>query len=579
MATSRTALQTPRTARAAALATTPGLTAGSVTASESAAALTVVTTRLPSRAITHPAVGSAATAPTAMASRRKPRLPSLRASRDLSSGMWGSQLARTSPLRRKQTDTARRAVAEAPLLARLPLTAMVPDSVAVLDAKRAVERDGAGPSGEEEDQDGAPYEMLRPCLRIYEELNGHDHAEQRQRREPAGQSQDEQGRAPELEAGRHSGGRLGRDSGQLVLVGEERRRRVPDPRLLEAGAEEDNPRWRVGTGAGAGRRGSARGTSGSPPTGHGGRRRQAWVPRSTLPARSCLCSFSGLNGEAAENIVLEHRSDLGLHVDSGMGLEDDFDRLAEVHPTSEGIQQRVRPRLDRAHDHPFAGRADFQPHAAPAYIHAQVLTLRLMRPPDPLHRPRRCEMGERGVEGEGDVRHPRGIDGAQALAVERGDRQSRGGSVHRPFEPRDVGQVRKMRAGRKLGEELREVRAVLAEARARRWVPADEGVGGVAEEAPIDEGAHHGIHGLEDGRQRSEHVMAIDAEASASIEPVALDEIEEDGVLAAEQAGREALLELRQREHGHPFARPRRGASLPSAPRPAARRAREYPCP
>src|SRR5215468_5483257 len=129
MATSRTALQMPRTARAAALATTPGLTMGRVTANESAAALTLVTAPLPNRAISHPAVGSAATAPTAMASRRKPSLPSLRASRDLSSGIWGSQLARTSPLRRKQTDTARRAATGAALLARFPLTAMVPDSV------------------------------------------------------------------------------------------------------------------------------------------------------------------------------------------------------------------------------------------------------------------------------------------------------------------------------------------------------------------------------------------------------------------------------------------------------------------
>jgi hypothetical protein len=83
-------------------------------------------------------------------------------------------------------------------------------------------------------------------------------------------------------------------------------------------------------------------------------------------------------------------------------------------------------------------------------------------------------------------------------------------------------------------------------------MPSDEGVGRVAEEAPVHEPADHGIGGLESGGQGGEDMVAVDGEACPRVEPVVVDEVEERGVFGGEQAVREARLELTQRKHGHP---------------------------
>jgi len=93
--------------------------------------------------------------------------------------------------------------------------------------------------GEEEDEDGSPHEVLRPCLRIHEELDDHDHAEEGEGGEPTGQSEDEQGRAAQLEAGGHDGRDLRRESRQLVLIAEEGNGGLPASGLLKPRAEED----------------------------------------------------------------------------------------------------------------------------------------------------------------------------------------------------------------------------------------------------------------------------------------------------------------------------------------------------
>src|SRR5258708_9132720 len=108
-----------------------------------------------------------------------------------------------------------------------------------MEADEPVDGERAGAASQEEDEDGAPHEMLGPCLRIDEELDGHDHAEQGQRRQPGGQPEHEQGRAAELEGRRHDGRDLRRKSGELVLIAEQRDRGLPSTHLLETGAEED----------------------------------------------------------------------------------------------------------------------------------------------------------------------------------------------------------------------------------------------------------------------------------------------------------------------------------------------------
>jgi hypothetical protein len=92
-----------------ALDATPGARTGRTTATESTAALVEVTTRLPKRPISQPAAGRATTAPTARESKSRPSPPSPIPSRALRPGICGTQLATTAPLRKKHSETARRA--------------------------------------------------------------------------------------------------------------------------------------------------------------------------------------------------------------------------------------------------------------------------------------------------------------------------------------------------------------------------------------------------------------------------------------------------------------------------------------
>jgi hypothetical protein len=47
-----------------------------------------------------------------------------------------------------------------------------------------IERQDAGPAREQEQQNRSPQDVVRPGVRIDEDLNDRDHAEQRQRGQP-----------------------------------------------------------------------------------------------------------------------------------------------------------------------------------------------------------------------------------------------------------------------------------------------------------------------------------------------------------------------------------------------------------
>ena len=81
--------------------------------------------------------------------------------------------------------------------------------------------------------------MLRVRARIDEELDRHDHPEQRQRRQPRRQAGDQEQRAADLERRGHAGRDLGRQHRHLVLVGEELHRQLPARDLVQAGLQED----------------------------------------------------------------------------------------------------------------------------------------------------------------------------------------------------------------------------------------------------------------------------------------------------------------------------------------------------
>ena len=80
--------------------------------------------------------------------------------------------------------------------------------------------------------------MLRVRARIDEELDRHDHPEQRQRRQPRRQAGDQEERAADLERRGHAGCDLGRQHRHLVLVGEELDGQLPARDLVEPRLEE-----------------------------------------------------------------------------------------------------------------------------------------------------------------------------------------------------------------------------------------------------------------------------------------------------------------------------------------------------
>src|SRR6266849_5230217 len=243
METSSKLVQVPKMPSAITDSGSVGAMTGNTTAAESPRALTDVTARLPNRPTSQPAAGSARTAPTAVESRTNPSPPSVIPSLVLRSGICGTQLAKTTPFTKKHSDTAPRARARegagSPRTVIAPTKALACLAILGIEADEAVDGERAGAASQEEDEDGAPHEMLGPCLRVDEELGGHDHAEQGQRRQPGGQPEHEQYRAAELEGRGHGSRDLVRKPGELVLVAEQRDRGLPSTDLLEAGPEED----------------------------------------------------------------------------------------------------------------------------------------------------------------------------------------------------------------------------------------------------------------------------------------------------------------------------------------------------
>src|SRR5262249_58562256 len=72
-----------------------------------------------------------------------------------------------------------------------------------------VEGDGAWASRPKEPEDESPDEVLGPGVRVDEALDGRDHPEERQRRQPAGETDNQQRGAAELETRRHRAGEIG----------------------------------------------------------------------------------------------------------------------------------------------------------------------------------------------------------------------------------------------------------------------------------------------------------------------------------------------------------------------------------
>lgn len=86
--------------------------------------------------------------------------------------------------------------------------------------------------------------------------------------------------------------------------------------------------------------------------------------------------------------------------------------------------------------------------------------------------------------------------------------------MHRPLEPRHVAQVGQIAARGKGAQELGEGRPVLEEAGPRGWLDPDVLIGRVAEEALVDQPAHHREHGLQRPRQGGEDVVPVDLKPS-----------------------------------------------------------------
>src|SRR5262249_569397 len=127
--------------------------------------------------------------------------------------MCGTKLAMRAPLSRKHRETARRAFdVEAPNAPRSAerIARLSRRSALRLDAEEASQRESSRAAGEQAEQDRSPYEVLGPCLRVHEELDDHDHAEQRQRGQPGCEPEDEERRAADLEPRGKDGGDVGR---------------------------------------------------------------------------------------------------------------------------------------------------------------------------------------------------------------------------------------------------------------------------------------------------------------------------------------------------------------------------------
>ena len=85
---------------------------------------------------------------------------------------------------------------------------------------------------------------------------------------------------------------------------------------------------------------------------------------------------------------------------------------------------------------------------------------------------RATEQAEGGIETQHDARRVLGRDGAQFRGPDRLRPGGVGCRMHQPFEPRHVRQIDELPAGRKRGEEARELGAVFREARPARRMRA-----------------------------------------------------------------------------------------------------------
>ena len=139
-------------------------------------------------------------------------------------------------------------------------------------------------------------------------------------------------------------------------------------------------------------------------------------------------------------------------------------------PRASAVRKRVVGGGERAHGHDVAGAPDLEPRRRPR----PRSTGAPASPPRPGWRARsgRPARARRGATPTGSSvkREPRHVLGRHVGEAGRIQRVDVGGverRVHRPLEPRHVGQVGEVPARRERGEEVGEASAVLEEARAR----------------------------------------------------------------------------------------------------------------
>ncbi len=126
------------------------------------------------------------------------------------------------------------------------------------------------------------------------------------------------------------------------------------------------------------------------------------------------------------------------------------------------------------------------------------------------------------------------------------------GGVHRPFQARDIGQVRVVRDGGEGRQEVAEPAAILEQARPIGQVAGDELRGGEVEEASVNQPDDGGIGCGERLGQGDEGVVAIDLDALRRGEAVADDGLLQAGGIAAGDGLDERSLQIKQRGHGGP---------------------------
>jgi len=246
-----------------------------------------------------------------------------------------------------------------------------------------------------------------------------------------------------------------------------------------------------------------------------------------------------------DDAILCERGEQSGEVGGRIESQRRFDGRGELLAGEEAPPERVSGLGQRAEGDDVVPAQDLEAHRAGRQVNRRLASdLCLVRAPDAVDRPRRSEDAHRGIEDEHDLTGVGGIDRPERRGIQRNDVVGVGGDVHRPFQTRHVGQIGEMPARGKIREKLGELGAVLEQARALRWMAANERVGGVREEPGIDEPADDGIRRGERGRQRGEDVMTVDVEPGLDGNAVGRDEPDEilDGI--AEERAPQIALEL-----------------------------------